>query len=96
MSLTLGASSQPKHEAKAEVKEEPDGFGLTFRTEAELNAAIARLNGEKTQLDALAQLISFSSHRLFQVGSVFFLTGSREKDAWVEIAVKAVNRPRHF
>jgi len=87
---------KPKHEAKAEVKEESAGFGLTFRTEAELNAAIARLNDEKTQLDALEQLISFSSYRLFQVGSVFFLADSREKDAWIEKAVKAVNRTRNF
>lgn len=96
MSLTLGASSQPKHAVEAQVKDEPDGFGLTFRTEAELDAAIVRLNDTKTQLDALEQLISFSSHRLFQVGSVFMMTGSREKDAWIEKAVKAVRRTRNF
>lgn len=62
----------------------------------EVDTAIAKLNDENTRLAALEQLITFSSMKIYQVGSVYFSSGNKETDSLMEKAADAAKRYRDY
>src|SRR5262245_53645740 len=70
--------------------------GGKIETAAQLDAAIAELNKEKTRLAALEQLVSFGSMKLYSVGSVIVTTGDAARDSLIQKAADAVRKCNDF